>query len=517
LHSEASTVSVVVRTRKLEANLDSTVRDFAGARHDIVIRGGWVIDGLGTARRRADVAIVGDRISSIGDLAAHRASLEIDAHGKIVAPGFIDSHAHDDGALIRLPDMAAKTCQGVTTVVAGNCGASLAPLKVDSGLPVPLQLLGNERDFQFDSFGAYVEALETAPAAVNAFLLVGHTTLRRRCMTGGLDRPASDPEILQMQTEVRHAMSEGASGLSSGLDYISAISSSTKEVVALAEVAGELHGVYVTHVRNYFDKADEALTEALDTGRQARVPLIISHHQTTGRRNHGRMGLSLKRIEEAMRVQNVGLDVYPYAATSTVLRPEPDMLDLRVVVTWSQPHPEMIGRELSEIANEWSCERMEAAERLRPGGAVYFQLNETDVQEALSFPHTMIGSDGLPFDQMPHPRLWGTFPRVIGHYARELRLFTVEEAVRRMTGLPAERFGLVDRGSIREGGFADVVVFDPETIIDRATFEHPIREPAGIEHVFVNGERVRANGVSTGARPGRILRRHRDGQSTSVA
>jgi N-acyl-D-amino-acid deacylase len=208
-----------------------------------------------------------------------------------------------------------------------------------------------------------------------------------------------------------------------------------------------------------------------------------------------------------MARQPVSLDAYPYAATSTVIKPERCIPEIRVVVTWSNPHPEMVGRELSEIAALWGCARLEAAERLRPGGAVYFQLAEADVREVLAFPHSMIGSDGLPSDRMPHPRLWGTFPRVLGHYARDIGLFTLEEAVRRMTGLPAERFGLDSRGVIRDGAFADVTVFDPKTIIDRASFEQPVQQAAGIEHVFVNGERIWHEGRPTGRRPGRALRR----------
>jgi N-acyl-D-amino-acid deacylase len=260
-------------------------------------------------------------------------------------------------------------------------------------------------------------------------------------------------------------------------------------------------------MRDYFDKVDESVEEALEIGRRAKLPVIFSHHQATGPRNYGRVGGTLRRIERATASQAVALDAYPYAATSTVIKPERCIPEIRVVITWSNPHPEMVGRELSEVAALWGCERREAAERLRPGGAVYFQLAEADVREVLAFPHTMIGSDGLPSDRMPHPRLWGTFPRVLGHYVREARLFPLEEAVRRMTGLPAERFGLSGRGVIREGAFADLTVFDPGTIIDRATFEQPVQQAEGIAQVFVNGIRIWHQGQPTGERPGRAQRR----------
>jgi len=484
--------------------------------HDVILRGGWLIDGSGGPRRQADLAIDGDRVAGLGDLSAAAAALDIDVAGKIIAPGFIDAHTHDDSALLRKPEMTANVSQGVTTVVVGNCGASLAPLLLSAWPPLPLDLLGGEENFRFDSFAAYIEALEETPAATNAAFLIGHTTLRRRAMGEALDRAARDSEIAAMQAEVRQAMQAGATGLSTGLDYATAVASSTEEVLALAEVAGESGGLYVTHMRDYFDKVAESVEEALEIGRRARLPVIFSHHQATGPRNYGKVGETLRRIEAAMARQPVSLDAYPYAATSTVIKPERCIPEIRVVVTWSNPHPEMVGCELSEIAALWGCARLEAAERLRPGGAVYFQLAEADVREVLAFPHSMIGSDGLPSDRMPHPRLWGTFPRVLGHYARDIGLFTLEEAVRRMTGLPAERFGLDGRGVIRDGAFADVTVFDPETIIDRASFEQPVQQAAGIEHVFVNGERIWHEGRPTGRRPGRALRR-RLARPTSLA
>lgn len=204
---------------------------------------------------------------------------------------------------------------------------------------------------------------------------------------------------------------------------------------------------------------------------------------------------------------DVTLDCYPYAASSTVLKLERCDIGLRVLITWSDPHPEMVNREISDIASEWNCSEREAARRLLPAGAVYFQLDESDVQQILAYPQTMIGSDGLPHDKHPHPRLWGTFPRVLGHYSRDLGLFPLEEAVFKMSGLPAREFGLSGRGTLAAGNFADIAIFDPNEVLDRATYEEPIRASAGIEHVLVNGQTVWSEGRSTGLRPGKVLRR----------
>jgi N-acyl-D-amino-acid deacylase len=237
------------------------------------------------------------------------------------------------------------------------------------------------------------------------------------------------------------------------------------------------------------------------------VPVVISHHKTIGRENFGRTAETLPVIAAAMQRQEVGLDAYPYIASSTVLSAAQAERSLKVLVTWSRSAPEQAGRELSAIAADWGVSQKEAADRLQPAGAVYWTMDEADVQRVLRFAHTMIGSDGLPHDSHPHPRLWGAFPRVLGHYSRELGLFGLEEAVRRMTGLSAARFGLIGRGVLAAGAYADITVFDPDTVADRATFEAPMTPAAGIEHVFVNGRPVWTGGKPTGERPGRALRR----------
>jgi len=239
------------------------------------------------------------------------------------------------------------------------------------------------------------------------------------------------------------------------------------------------------------------------------VPVVISHHKTIGRENFGRTAATLPVIAAAIACQEVGLDAYPYVASSTVLSAAQAERALKVLVTWSKSAPEQAGRELSAIAADWGVSDKEAVARLQPAGAVYWTMDEGDVQRVLRFEHTMIGSDGLPHDSHPHPRLWGAFPRVLGHYCRDLGLFSLEEAVRRMTGLSAARFGLSSRGVLAIGAYADITVFDSTTVADRATFEAPTTPAAGIEHVFVNGRRVWTEGKPTGERPGRALRRQR--------
>ncbi|MDX8439708.1 N-acyl-D-amino-acid deacylase family protein [Mesorhizobium australafricanum] len=473
--------------------------------YDLVIRHATLIAGDGAKPFEADIAVTGDRIAAIGRLKDGHGIEEIDAKGKVVAPGFIDVHTHDDGALLAPRGMDPKISQGVTTVIAGNCGVSLAPLLLDRIPPPPFTLVGGRENFRFDRFADYVSELKRRGIATNAALLVGHTTLRQRCMPV-TDRPASEAETTLMQEAVSEAMAEGAFGLSTGLDYPPAVNSSTEEVKALAATAAQLGGPYVTHTRNYFETMDEAIEEAIDIADHAGGKLFISHHQCTGRANFGKSRPSLARIDRARETMDIGMDVYPYAASSTVLRLERCDTGLKILVTWSDPHPEMARREIADIAREWNCTERQAGQRLLPAGAVYFQLDETDVRNIIAHPRTMIGSDGLPHDIHPHPRLWGTFPRVLGHYARDVGLFSLEEAVFRMTGLPAREFGIAQRGLLAEDNFADLVIFDPETIIDTATFEEPRRPAAGIEHVFVNGVSVWRGGRATGALPGAVLK-----------
>ena len=478
----------------------------APGRCDIAIRNATLIDGTGAPPRGADVAISGDRIAAVGDLGAMSADREIDAAGRAVAPGFIDVHTHDDRALLSDPGMACKASQGVTTVVVGNCGISLSPVEAGRPTPPPLNVFGGPEWWRFPTVESYVAELERAPSSINAAILVGHSTLRTGVMDD-LDRPATDAEIAVMQERLAEGMAAGAVGFSTGLFYPPNHAAPTDEVVALAEVAARAGGVYATHMRDEHDAILDSLDETFEIGTRAKLPVIVSHHKCAGPGNFGRTRETLPWFDDARRRLEVSLDVYPYTAGSSVLLPDLLKDAERVLITWSGPHPEMAGRDLTEIAAGWNVDILAAADRLQPAGAVYFMMDEEDVRRILAYPHSMIGSDGIPYDDRPHPRLWGTFPRVLGHYARDVGLFPIETAVHKMTGLSAARFGLADRGVVRPGAAADLVVFDPTAIIDRATYEDPAQPAAGIEFVMANGEAIWEDGRATEARPGRVLRR----------
>ncbi len=477
-------------------------------RHDVVFRNATVIDGTGASRFRADVAVSGDRIAAVGDLGAATADREIDAAGRALAPGFIDAHTHDDRAVLCGPAcMLCKMSQGVTTVVVGNCGISLSPVRMTRRPPPPLDLLGDEEWWTFDSFGAYADRLRAEPAPVNTVALIGHMSLRVEAMGGDTQRAATDAESEQMRRRLAEALAQGASGFSTGLYYPPNILAPTEEVIAVAEALRATGGLYVTHMRDEADGVLDSIEETLRIGRETGVGVVISHHKCTMPENFGRSTETLPRIAAAATHQSVAFDVYPYAAGSTVLIPDRLRADVPVRVTWSVPHPDQAGRMLDDIARDWNLTPRAAAERLLPAGAIFFQMEEADVRRILADKLAMIGSDGLPHDARPHPRLWGTFPRVLGHYARDLGLFTLEDAVRKMTGHTAAVFGLTDRGVIRPGAYADLVLFDPALVRDAATYDSPSLPAEGIVETWVNGQSAFAQGAATAARAGRLVTR----------
>lgn len=477
--------------------------------YDTLIGPVRVLDGSGAAEFQANVALRDGRIAAIGVAGDAPAHTRIDGRRLILAPGFIDVHTHDDTNVIRTPGMLPKLSQGVTTVVVGNCGISASPVRLRGEVPDPMNLLGEEADFQYPTFADYTAAVERAKPAVNVAALIGHTALRNNHMDS-LDRSATPAEIDAMRTQLRAALAHGAIGLSTGLAYASAFNADTSEVKALAEVLDEFGALYTSHLRSEFAEILEAMQEAYDVGRHARVPVIISHLKCAGAGNWGRTTEVLASLEKAGRMQHVGCDCYPYSASSSTLDLKQVTDDFAIDITWSTPHPEQAGRKLADIARDWNVSLMDAARRLQPAGAVYYGMREDDVQRVLAHKLTMIGSDGLPNDPHPHPRLWGAFPRVLGHYSRELKLFPLPEAVHKMTGLSAARFGLRDRGLIREGNWADLVLFDPDTVMDRATFEDPLHTSIGIEGVWVNGTLSYWEGTATGDRAGRWLPRQGD-------
>ena len=471
-------------------------------RPQTIIANARIIDGGGGDSYTADVAITNDRISEIGQLEVDQGVHRIDAGGLALAPGFIDAHTHDDRMLLSSPDMTPKVSQGVTCVVTGNCGISIAPLHDRDPVP-PLNLLGEKSDWQFADFDAYAEAMDRNPAAINSVMLTGHSTLRVGVMEA-LDRPATSAEIDTMCNTLSTCLERGSIGMSTGLAYPPAWEAPTAEVIALATVLNDFGGVYTTHMRDEEDEIIASIEETLLIGREAAVPTVISHHKVCGRANWGRTRETLELIAQARKSQKVDCDVYPYTASSTVLLAAFVKRADRIMVTWSKTHPEFGTWDLHDIAKEMRCDIYQAIEQLQPAGAIYFQMSDEDLERVLQFEGSMIGSDGLPHDEHPHPRLWGTFPRVLGHYSRDKNLFSLEQAVHKMTGATASVFGIHDRGLIRPGYFADLVLFDPDQVIDNATYETPQLSASGIHAVMVNGKFV-FDGEPTGERPGKLL------------
>lgn len=480
-------------------------------RCDLIIRDATVFDGSGAPRRVMDVGVTGDRIVGVGDLGGASADREIIATGKALAPGFIDAHTHDDRAVLCGPEcMLCKISQGVTTVVVGNCGVSLSPARFREAPPPPLDLIGAEGWWRFDSFGDYANELRKQGSEVNTYALIGHQTLRVEAMDGDVYRPANDREIAHMHTRVKQSLAEGASGFSTGLYYKPNMHATTDEVIAVAEALKPYDGLYATHMRDEADGVLASIEETMKIGKRAGVTVQISHHKCSMPENYGRSVQTLAVLDAYALSQDFNYDMYPYPAGSTVLMPDRLREDVRVIVTWSIPHPEMAGKDLKDIARGWNTDIRDAASRLLPAGQITFQMDEEDVRRIMAHPKSMIGSDGIPHDAFPHPRLWGTFPRVLGRYARDMGLLSLETAIHKMTGRCADAFGMVDRGAIREGAYADLVLFDPHTVIDRATFEDPKQLSEGIEEVWTNGvpTYVAARG-STGEKPGRLVTRNR--------
>jgi N-acyl-D-aspartate/D-glutamate deacylase len=473
---------------------------------DTLIRNAEVVDGTGGPARRADVAIRDARVVAIGDLKDWHAAEVVDAKGLVLSPGFIDVHTHDDIFVVREPDVWPKLSQGVTTVIVGNCGISAAPVQLRGELPDPMNLLGRAEDFRYPTFASYRAAIEHASPSVNVAALVGHTALRSNHMHE-FDRAATGDEIAAMRAELIAALAEGALGLSTGLAYANAFLASDVEVMALTEPLASAGALYATHVRNEFAEIIPAMDEAVRIARHACVPVAISHLKCAGRENWGRSAEVLAMLDAARATHPVGWDCYPYTAGSSTLDLGQVTDTIEITITWSDPHPEVAGSSLAKIASAWRMTLEDAARRLKPAGAIYHSMSEADMTRILRHSTTAIGSDGLPNDPRPHPRLWGAFPRVLGRYSREEKLFSLTEAVHKMTGLSARRFGLAERGEIRVGYWADLVLFDAATIRDVATYTDPKRAAEGISAVWVNGVCSSRNQKLTGNRAGRFIAR----------
>lgn len=487
---------------------------------DLAIRDVRVLDGSGAPAFAADVGVRDGRIHSVGRVPAARE--EIAGAGACLAPGFIDTHAHDDGAFLRHPGMEFKLAQGVTTVVSGNCGFSAMPGTDAAGGAAASGgiLAGLERGFA--DLEAYFDAVLAARPAIHEMMLVGHNTLR--AILVGMERRAPQgDELARMRAHVTQSMEQGACGLSSGLIYRPGRFAQTDEVAALAAAVAPYGGLYATHMRDESDRLLEAVEEALTIASTSGAHLHISHHKAARRRNWGRVRDSLARVERARSAgQPVTLDVYPYTAGSGRMAeyfdPERPNAELAEVVRIARcpAFPELEGRMVADIAAERGVAATDIVHTIltAPKGdrtlCIHFTLDEADVATNLAHPDMMIGSDGIPeLSGSPHPRLYGTFPRVLGRYVRERGVLSLEEAVRRMTSVPARTFGMLDRGELREGAHADLVMFDPKTVADGATYDAPKTPPRGIELVVVSGVVAHRGGAPTGARAGRMLRYRR--------
>jgi N-acyl-D-amino-acid deacylase len=476
--------------------------------HDLLLRSALLFDGSGAPRRSCDVAVTAGRIVAVGELGSATAHEVVELRGLALAPGFIDVHTHDDRLLLSDPSMAPKLSQGVTSVVTGNCGISLAPLGRHEAVP-PLNLVagdGADGAQRFESFAAYFTALEASPPAINLAALVGHTSLRVVAMSA-LDRAADAAEVRHMQALVQEALQAGAIGLSTGTYYAPAQAATADEIRAVCEPLRGTGALIASHIRDEGERVLEAMAETIAIAAALGVRQVLSHHKVNGRANFGRSRETLALLDEARKRGDVCLDCYPYTASSTVLRKDTARQASRTLVAWSRPQPAAAGRYLDELALEQGLDSEAMIDRLQPAGAIYFSMDEADVERILAHPQTMVGSDGLPHDSFPHPRLWGAFPRVLGHYARERGLFSLEAAVHKMTGLSASRFGLTGRGQVQPGCAADLVVFDPERVADAATFAQPMRPAVGIHSVYVNGCLAWHDGAGTDARAGQVLRR----------
>jgi len=484
----------------------------APARAGFLVTNANVIDGSGSPARRASVRVEGDRIAAVGELTARSGETVVDARGLSLAPGFIDTHSHADDDLFDDPDALAVVSQGITTIIGGQ----------DGGSPIPL--------------ARYLDSLQKSPGAVNVGMYVGHGSIRDSVMGEDFKRVATPAEVDRMKALLASEMQAGAIGLSSGLEYDPGIYSDPSEVIALAKVAASFGGRYISHIRSEDYAFWKAIDEIITIGREAKLPVQVSHMKL-GMRDLWGHADSLVRILDAARKSGVDItaDVYPYLywhSTLTVLFPKRDFENRAsaefaltqtstpggLLLGHYEPNPSYAGKTVAEISKLRGTDsittlidliRDSESMRKRTGhsseSVIGTSMVEPDVELILKWPYTNLSTDGSL--DGPHPRGYGAFPRFLGRYVRERKVMPLEEAVHRMTSLAAEHMGIKDRGRITAGMFADLVLFDPATVIDRATPQEPHLVSVGIARVWVNGAEVFAEGKTTGAKPGKVIRR----------
>jgi len=526
---------------------------------DIAIENGLVVDGTGNPSYRANVAVRNDRIAVVTRSEIRNARQVIDAKGLVVSPGFIDMHSHSDLTLLAGADAESKIRQGVTTEVIGNCGESAAPLEGEAVGVAQANASEYELKVTWSSLSEYMKALEQHGVVLNVACLIGHGTVRTSVM-GFANRVPTGREMNRMKELVAKCMQEGAFGLSSGLFYAPGCYAKLGELVELARVAALFGGIYASHIRDESDRLEKAVEEGLAVGRKSGISVELSHHKACAKRNWGKVRRTLRNITKA-RTEGIDatVDVYPYIAYNTYLSaaippwaheggPErlierlkkpairkklkqqmqkggKDWETMTKAPSWDKfmissfpKRPSLVGKTIQHISRSKKCDPYEAIFDMLIDGetmvsVVVEDMNERDVEFVLQSPLSMIGSDGYSLSTggplgagKPHPRSFGTFPRVLGRYVREKHVLTLEDAVRKMTVFPANKLGLSDRGLLRDGMRADIVIFDPSEIVDNATYLEPHRFPSGIEHVIVNGKITISEGKYLRRLNGHVLR-----------
>ena len=531
---------------------------------DLVIKNAKIIDGTGNPWYRASVGILGGKINFIGKIGSEYSGETIDAEGLVLSPGFIDMHGHADAQVFSNPTVYNMVEQGITTELSGMCGFTPAPVseKYFPQLAKYAGFLGDDQDMikkweGFTTFGRFLEGVSQLPLGTNMGFFVGQGTIRIAVM-GFESRPATQDELEQMKSYVREAMESGALGLTTGLIYPPGVYTPTEELVELSKVVAEYGGSYCSHIRNESHDVLNAMKEAIHIGKEAGVPVIISHHKVGGKQNWGNSVATLDLVDTANNEGiSVAVDQYPYQAGSTGLKAtippkyheggtEKLLERLRskevceqikeeiqtpstawenlalncgldgILILSARNIPTAHGKTVAEYASEQDMEPYDALLHLirdtdGDAGAAYFMMGDEDIERIMKHPYTMIGTDGGIVDPRfgAHPRAMGTFPRVLGQYVREKKTLRLEEAIRKMTSLTAQKAGLKNKGLIKEGFDADLVIFDPGTICDRSTYQEPGQKNEGIRYVLVNGKIAVTDNVYCGTAAGRVVRMQR--------